>query len=193
MFPDGVTAEDRVAVATLARYGTLVLPSVTHLTAGQTRALRGYLEGGGRLVVTGDLGTRLPDAERQTLLDHPGTTRAPLHDVDALLPQGRQVKVAGDVGGVTAVNIARLADGSAAVHVLNYGYDEDQDRVAALSDVELTVDLPLGAGRATVLTSDGKRTDVDVTVDGNRHTLRIDDLGLYTVVVLPAEDEAVQA
>jgi hypothetical protein len=193
MFPDGVTAEDRVAVAALARYETIVLPAVTHLTARQTLALRGYLEGGGRLVVTGDLGTGLPDAERRALLDHPSTTRAALHDVDALLPNGRQVRVAGDVAGATAVNIARLADGSAAVHVLNYGYDEDQDRVAALSDVELTVDVPLSAGRATVLASDGKSTDVDVTVEGNRHTLRIDHLGLYTVVVLPAEERAVQA
>jgi hypothetical protein len=103
------------------------------------------------------------------------------------------VLVRGDAAGNTAVNIARLADGSAAVHVLNYGYDEQLDGVTALSDVELTVSLPLRAGRATVLTSEGKSTDVDVTLDGDRHTVRIDRLGLYTVVVLPAGNEEVQA
>ena len=63
----------------------------------------------------------------------------------------------------------------------------------ALSDVELSVDLPLSAGRATVLASDGKRTDVEVTVAESRHTVRIDHLGLYTVVLLAADDGAVRA
>jgi hypothetical protein len=192
MFPDGVTAPDRVKLESLARYKTLVLPAVTHLTAGQALALRGYLDAGGRLVVTGDLGADLPAGERAAILDSAGTTRAGLHDVDALLPAGRQVRVVGDSAGSTAVNIARLADGSAAVHVLNYGYDEERDSVTELSDVELSVSLPLSAARATVLTADGKRSEVDVTVDGDRHTLRLDHLGLYTVVVLPAGDEVVQ-
>jgi hypothetical protein len=190
LFPDGVTAPDRVAAAGLIGYGTLVLPAVTHLTTGQALALRGFLDAGGRAVVIGDLGTNLPEGERAAILAHPSTTRARLHDVEALLPAGRQVGIVGDSAGSTAVNIARLADGSAAVHVLNYGYDEERDRVAELSEVELSVSLPLSAARATVLTADGKRTDVDVTVQGGRHTLRLDRLGVYAVVVLPAMDEA---
>ena len=35
MFPDGVTAPDRVGVDTLARYATVVLPDCCRLTAGQ--------------------------------------------------------------------------------------------------------------------------------------------------------------
>src|SRR3954447_3667902 len=99
LFPDGVTAPDRVAVEALTRYGTLVLPAVTHLTAGQALALRGYLDGGGRIVVTGDLGENLPAGERAAILDHANTLRAGLHDVDALLPFGRQVRVVGDSDG----------------------------------------------------------------------------------------------
>ena len=195
MFPDGVTAADRVAAEALTRYQTLVLPAVTHLTPGQAAAVRSYLDGGGRVVVTGELGGNLPDAERQAILQHARTFRVGLHDVDALLPGGRQVRVGGDTAGKTAVNIARLADGSAAVHLLNYGYDEQVDGVTALSDVELSVILPLRAGRATVLTSEGKSTEVevDVDVDGDRHTLRIDRVGVYTVVVLPASGETVQS
>ena len=153
---------------------------------------RRSLDGGGRLVVTGELGTDRPAGERQALLDHPNTTAAGLNDVDALLPACRQVRVGGDAAGSTAVNIARLADGSAAVHIVNYGYDEQVDRVTALSDVELTVSLPLSTTRATVLSAEGKRTAVDVAVDGDRHTVRIDHLGVYAVVVFPAGDEEVQ-
>jgi hypothetical protein len=189
LFPDGVTAADRVATEALTRYETLIVPAVTHLTAPQAAALRGYLDGGGRLVVTGDLGSNLPEDERLALLDHAGTVRAELHDVDALLPAGRQVRVsAPDV----AVNIARLADGSAAVHLVNYGYDEHGDRVAAQSDVELTVSLPLHASRATVLTAEGKRSEVEVTVDAGRHTLRLESLGVYAAIVLAGGAEAVQ-
>jgi len=190
LFPDGVTATDRVAAEALARYDTLVLPQVTHLTASQAAALRGYLDGGGRVVVVGDLGTHLPAPERQALLDHPGTVRAGLDDVDGLLPSGRQVRVSGpDV----AVNIARLADGSAAVHLVNYGYDEQADRVSTLSEVEVTVTLPMEATRATVLSAEGKRTEVEVSIEDGRHTVRLDTLGVYAAVVLSAGSEAVSA
>jgi hypothetical protein len=53
------------------------------------------------------------------------------------------VQVSGDV----AVNIHRLADGSAAVHLVNYGYDVELDRVEGLKDVELSVRLPLAQPR----------------------------------------------
>jgi hypothetical protein len=188
LFPDGVTAPDRVAAEGLTRYGTLVLPGVTRLTASQAEALRGYLDGGGRLVVVGDLGTNLPAEERKALLDHAGTVRAELDDVDGQLPLGRQVRVTGED---VAVNTMRLADGSAAVHLVNYGYDEHLDAVSALSDVELTVTLPLTAARATVLTAEGKRTEVEVAVQDGRHTVRLDSLGVYAVVVLTPESEAV--
>jgi hypothetical protein len=189
LFPDGVTATDRVAAEALARYDTVVLPHVTHLTGSQVAALRGYLDGGGRVVVVGDLGSHLPDPERQALLDHAGTVRAGLNDVDALLPSGRQVRVSGpDV----AVNIARLADGSAAVHLVNYGYEEQADRVTTLSDVEVTVTLPMEASRATVLTAEGKRTEVEVCVEDGRHTVHLDTLGVYAALVLSAGSEAVK-
>jgi hypothetical protein len=106
--------------------------------------------------------------------------------VDALLPGGRQVRVgAADV----AVNLARLPGGGAAVHLVSYGYDEQLDRVPPVADVELSVRLPISATSATVVTSDGKHTDVEVAVDGDTHTLRLQHLGLYTIVVLPALGE----
>jgi hypothetical protein len=202
MFPDGVTAADRVSAEALHRYDTLVLPQVTHLTAQQAAAVRGYLDGGGRVVVVGELATNLHTAEREALLHHAGVTHAGLPDgeagegVDALLPGGRQVRVGTvDVGTArvstvdVAVNVARLPGGSAAVHLVSYGYDEQLDRVTPVAGVELSVRLPIGATSATVVTSDGKRTDVEVAVDGDTHTLRLQHLGLYTIVVLPALGE----
>jgi hypothetical protein len=181
LFPDGRTADDRVRGADLARYATVVLPSCTHLTANQADALRAVLDSGGHLVVVGGFAENLPAGERADLLAHGGVRTAAAADVDALLPVGRQVRIGGpDI----AANIHRLPDGSAAVHLVNYAYDAAQDRVTTLADRELVVELPSTFPHATVLGADGKRTAVRPVIDGGRHTVALDEVGLYTIVVL---------
>ena len=125
IFPDGVTAPDRVSEDSLSRYRTVVLPDCHYLTDQQAAALHGYLDGGGCAVVTGGLGDNLEPEVRGPLSTHPGLRRTVLDDLAALTPFGPQVTTSADL----AVNVARLADGSAAVHLLNYGYDRDADAV----------------------------------------------------------------
>ncbi len=134
LFPDGVTAPDRVDADTLRGYDTVVLPDCTHLTRHQAEAVGAHLDRGGCAVVVGRFGDNLPPGLRDRLLQHDGVRRAAATDLAGLTPRGRQVRVDGGVG----VNIARLADGSAAVHLVNYGYDAGTDRVRVLRDVELS-------------------------------------------------------
>jgi len=143
------------------------------LTAGQVAALRAYLDDGGRLVHTGDLGD-------PSLLAHPGVRAAPPDDLDELLPSGRQVEVPGDT---LATNVMRLPDGRSAVHVVNYGYDAEEDRVRPL-DIDLTVRLPRRQPHATVCHCDGRVAAPDVRTGGEgRHTVALDALGPYAIVV----------
>jgi len=181
LFADGVTAEDRVDVDLLRRYRTLVLPSCSFLTPAQGTALTGYLEGGGRLVVTGDLGLNLPDELRDRLTAHAGTVSAKHTDVDGMLPTGRQVVLDG-VDDV-AVNIHRLADGAVAVHLVNYAYDRDRDEVRVRPDVQLSVALPGSRTHATVLTHTGAVQGLSLTADGDRYRLTLPELPLYAIVV----------
>ncbi|MFL6097046.1 MAG: hypothetical protein ACJ71Y_16465, partial [Blastococcus sp.] len=192
LFADGVTAEDRVDPEVLRRYRSVVLPACGFLTDAQARALLEYLDGGGRAVVTGELGTNLPDELREKLTAHPAVSRAAHSDVDGLLPLGRQVSGAGLEG--VAVNIQRLADGSAAVHLVNYDYDDARDAVVARSDVALTVRLPGTPASAVQLAHDGTTTELDVSVEDGSCRIHLAELPLYSVVVLRdgARDEEVR-
>ena len=84
-------------------------------------------------MVTDRFGETLPDGERTSLLEHPGIRLASCDDVAALVPNGPQVQVSAELG----VNVARLEDGGAAVHLVGYGYDEALD--AVLSEIALPV------------------------------------------------------
>jgi hypothetical protein len=185
LFTDGVVADDRVDADGLARYSTVLLPAATFLTTNQATSLLAYLEAGGHLVVTGELGTNLAAERRERLLAHPGTTEASLSGLPDELPGGRQVVVdGGDVG----VNVHHLHDGSAAVHLVNYGYDDDLDRVRVLKDVRLSVRLPLTQPAATLVVPGSEAVALDVASDGETHRVRLDQLGLYGVVVLRSTD-----
>jgi hypothetical protein len=179
LFPDGVTAPDRVGEDALSRYRTVVLPDCHHLTERQAAALQGYLDGGGCAVVLGRLGDNLEPSVRESLAGHPGVRRASLGDVAGLTPAGPQVTVSADL----AVNIAGPADGSAAVHLVDYRYDRQADRVPAIDGVELSVRLPFESATARLVSPEGATQPLRVEFDGQAATVRLPSFRLYGVVV----------
>ncbi|MER7892092.1 hypothetical protein ABTX15_19960 [Micromonospora sp. NPDC094482] len=194
IFPDARTAADRITAEDLRRYRTVLLPACTYLTSAQVAALRGYLDGGGQVVRTGALGENLTDDERSALTGHRGMAESEPADLSALLPQGRQIALAA-VGGTAAVaaNTAELADGSVAVHLVNYDYRPGDDEVRPVPGLDLRVRLPERRPEAAVHSCDGKATALDVRVDGEHHVVTLDSLGPYAVVVFsgdPARPDA---
>jgi hypothetical protein len=171
IFTDGVTAEDRSSAEMLARFSTVVLPDVHALTERQAAALTTYLDGGGTVVVTDRAAARLPQHERVRTADR--------STVEELLPHGRQVELPVSA----AANIQHLADGSYALHLVNYDYDATADAVRAVPDVPLRVRLPEDRSRATLVTSDGRQVGLDLRHDDGAHAVTIDSLGLYSIVV----------
>lgn len=180
LFPDGVTAPDRVGVATLEGYATVVLPDCVALTPGQAAALATYLDGGGRVVVVGRFGENLPADVREDLLGRPGTTRSALAEVRATLPGGSQAQITGEIG----LNVFRLAGGGAAVHLVNYDYDAAVDRVRPVADAELTVRLPFDAATVSLVDAGGGDVaDPEFRVEAGQHVVRLPPLGVYGIVV----------
>jgi hypothetical protein len=181
LFPDGVTAPDRVDEGQLSRYRTVVLPDCHFLTDQQAAALQGYLDAGGCAVAIGALGSNLDTSVREPLVSHPGLRVADLGDLSALTPLGRQARVPAGL----AVNVARLADGSAAVHLLDYRYDRDTDGVPVVDDVEVSVRLPFQPSAATLISSSGGDGNVTLPVefDGDAASVRLPSFRLYGVVV----------
>ncbi|MDI6909589.1 hypothetical protein [Nocardioides sp.] len=171
IWSDGITAPDRAGAEALARYSTVVLPDVFALTDAQAEALRGYLAGGGTVVTTDRVADNLPP--------HENVRTAHRAVLDELLPHGRQV----DTTAAVAANLQQLPDGSVALHLVNYDYDRDADAVRVLTDVPLRVRLPKDREHATVISSDGVRTPLGLGREGDAHVVRLDRLGVYSVVV----------
>jgi hypothetical protein len=171
IWADGVTAPDRSSAEALLRYSTVILPDVYTLTEGQAAAIEGYLAAGGTVVVTDRVAGSLPR--------HGGVRTARHAVLGELLPHGRQVETTVSA----AANIQHLADGSYALHLVNYDYDRDADAVRALTDVPLRVRLPKDREHATVVASDGTRTPLAVVREEGAHVVRLDSLGVYAIVV----------
>jgi hypothetical protein len=177
---DGVTAEDRATTEELAPYATVVLPDCHEVTQQQAVALQEYLDGGGSLVVVERFGDNLDAGVREKLLGHPRVHRAEMTALDGLLPRGRQVTT----GAGCAANLHGLAGGGAALHLVNYAYDEEAGAVRTVSDVEVAVRLDRPRRHAAVVTPEGGWRDVGLRHEGDVHVVPVGDLGVYTVLVL---------
>jgi len=180
MFPDGTLRADTVTAAALARYAVLVLPDCAILTPHQADALLGYLEGGGRAIVTGRLGEALDSDRRERLEGHSAVERvAGPEAVVGALPDGPQLVA--PRGLDAAIGLHRVP-GGVAVHILRYAYDADADRVPELGDLELSIRLA-GieiAGAEAVPAGVG----LEVASTGSVHTLHLREVPLYTIVFL---------
>jgi hypothetical protein len=171
IWSDGVTAPDRATAEALARYSTVVLPDVFALTAAQARAVDGYLARGGTVVAT--------DRVAGVLSHHEDIRTGDRDALDSLLPHGRQV----DTRAAVSSNLQQLADGSFALHLVNYDYDRAADAVRTLDDVALRVRLPKPREHATLVTPDGARTPLALERDDEAHLVRVPALGVYGIVV----------
>jgi hypothetical protein len=138
MFPEGVLREDAITVEDLSQYRTLILPECTFLTAAQAEVVRSFLDRGGRVLATGDVGSNLEEKHRSALFGHPlmlRTTGVRAED----LAGGPQVST--DGAPDLAINIHRIGDKQAAIHVIRYDYDEGLDEVPVIPKMNLDVRL----------------------------------------------------
>jgi hypothetical protein len=193
IFADDRTAPDRVTAEDLRRYDTVLLPTCTHLTSAQEAALRGYLDAGGRVVRVGGLGDNLGERERLALTRHPGVTGSAPDDLTTLLPNGPQVELAAPTGTVdVTANIAALADGDAAVHLVNYDYRPADDAVRPIAGLTVRVRLPEPLLHATAYLCDGTVAPLHVHVQDAIHAVTLEALGPYAIVVFSASRPANQ-
>ncbi|WP_158548108.1 hypothetical protein [Desertihabitans brevis] len=179
---DGELQADRLVAADLAPYRVVVLPGCWWLTEQQVDVLVGYLDGGGRVVVTEEPARNLPDARTEALRRHPSLSRAALDDTAAMQPDGPQVRL----GAPLAVNLHLLADGSLACHLVDHGYDERVDAVPGHTDVALAVRVPAHlrtARRARVVRPGEADLVVPVRREGDHLCVELPRTGVYTVVV----------
>jgi hypothetical protein len=182
-FPEGELRKDVIEPDAFAQYRTLILPECSFLTAPQRAAIRGFLERGGYVLATGDLGTNLEPDARTSLLGHPNMFRTT--EVRAAdFAGGPQVSVDLDID--LAVNIHRVSDKEAALHVIRYDYDAEHDEVPVLPRMGLDVRLLRPFRMAKAFSPTG---GLDVRLTYRRdvremHRLELVNVPLYSVILL---------
>ena len=180
LFPDGVTAPDRVTGAALAGYDTVLVPDCFALTDQQAQALAEAMDAGTVVVVTDRFGETLPDRARDALLSHPGLRHATSDEPAGLLPHGPQTVVSVDLG----VNLARLADDAAALHLVNYAYSSEHDACRRHDGVEVSVRLPFAPASAVHHVPGSPPETVPVTCEDGVTTVTLPAVGVYGVLEL---------
>jgi hypothetical protein len=138
MFPEGLLRPDVITPEDLEQYRTLILPECSYLTSAQAAAVKAFLGRGGHVLATGEVGLNLDAAERAALLGHPlmlRTTEVRAQD----LAGGPQVSIPGAPD--LAINIHKIGDKQAAIHVIRYDFDEERDEVPVMPRMHLDVRL----------------------------------------------------
>ncbi|MDF2760076.1 MAG: hypothetical protein K0S99_2710, partial [Thermomicrobiales bacterium] len=182
IFPDGELRKDTMTASDLAQYRTVILPDCAVLTSDQARLLHDALVTGTRLVVLEEFGINLPTEVVGPILDHPGVHRVSLVPgitVEDLLdePQARVMP-----GGDLMINVQRVA-GGAAVHLIRYDFDAQQDRTPPLPELSVELRLPERFGRISVHSPSGAMSGA-LESDGLIHRIQLRDVPLYGVALL---------
>jgi hypothetical protein len=179
-FPEGTLRLESLTSDDLAQYRTLILPDCHALTTAQAALLAAFLARGGNMVVLGDLGTNLPDEERQRLLEHPNVRHLASASPTAgdLLP-GPQVRIESESD--LMLNLQRVADG-VALHVIRYGRDEC-DCTPTLRELTIELRLPGEFGHLS-LHSPGDSLHGELAIAGEWHKLTLREVPLYGIALL---------
>jgi len=183
VFPEGELRPDTITLEALNQYRTLILPECRYLTPVQAGVVVEFLDRGGRVLVSGELGRNLADDVRTALDAHPlllRTTDVRPED----LAGGPQVLV--DGAPDMAINIQKIGDKQAAIHLIRYDYDEERDEVAILPRMTLDVRLGRPFRMAKAFSPTG---EVGVRLTYRRdiremHRLELENVPLYCVVRL---------
>ena len=145
--------------------------------------IESFLDRGGRVLATGEFGVNLADDTRRQLLAHDRLVRTTeVRPED--LADGPQVIV--DGAPDMAINIHKIGDKQAAIHLIRYDYDEARDEVPVLPRLTVDVRLSRPFRMATTFSPMG---EVGVHLTYRRdlremHRLELENVPLYTVVRL---------
>ncbi len=186
--PDQVSAED------WKQYELIILPECAYLTENQRTELERYVEAGGKLLVFGRTAENAP-GWLEEIAELPGVTLCPNPDSrrEAMALFGpvfrslneqiaQAVLEAGEKKDKIGIHFHKNGDVSS-IHLLNYDYDAEADKVLPIRDVTLTarVDGDITAARCCGLDGD---IEADITVENGILKAKIPALPLYAVIEL---------
>lgn len=187
---DGDLFQDEFTLQSLSKYKCLVLPDNNKMTAEQLRTVLAYLDGGGRVVVYGRLADEMGDSELAArILAHTGTVSSNpaeklygfVESIRGTLPDARfQLEVEGrtDVG----VNPHLLSNGNVAIHMVNYQFDRDEDRVLPIERVALRLRTNRPVTGLSVHTIDNREVQTEWSSEDGYLSVTLAAMPLYVLI-----------
>jgi hypothetical protein len=188
--------QDEFHLESLRKYKCLVLPDNNIMTAEQLGVVLKYLDAGGKVVVYGRLADDMGDAGRAaTILAHPGTVQYDpaqklygfITSIRSALPDQKfQIELDGrpDIG----IHPHRLADGNMAVHLVNYQFNNEQDRVIPIENAGFRFRTERPVTGLTVHTIDDQSIDAIWHYDDGYLCVMIPSMPLYALVECKTAD-----
>lgn len=193
--------DDADQLERLGRYQGVVLPNLLCLSDGQLQALEGYLEDGGTVVVSGSAPTRderyRPRDDVDALLDHENTVQLEKDPgrryeseeardgslVEAIEAAGIRPTVSAEVPMI-AVNRLRQRDPDRLlVHLLNYDYEVQSDRIETNEDLQLRVATNGAEDLVARFYAPQTVQDLEVSAEGAHLTVTVPELVEWGFVV----------
>lgn len=182
MMPDGELRSDDFAAEKLDPYAMVVVPDAPVLTKNQQDILLEYAKKGGRVLVYGRLaeGTKLAEA----LGEYENVVFVP-EEMEQFGPAFEAVysPVSTAVCTDPRVGMHRFdADGRTFVHLLNYDYDMEEDRVRPVGELEVTLRETAGEVKVWGLDGEVPESEYEVIRKDGEITVKLFDVGVYRVV-----------
>ncbi len=179
VLPDEVLRPNDVTAERLGAYATVVVPDAWNISPAQHDELVAYLAAGGSVVINGAYGTELPAGAAAAVLEHANTTVVPgIAEIAAHTPE----EVVGHLDELSAASIHALADGSLALHVVNYDFDDEADRVRPRAQFSIGIRTDRAFSRAELRQPGAEPRELPITVADGTASVVIDRLDLYAVV-----------
>jgi hypothetical protein len=186
---DGEFNPDDLNLDVLRRYRAILVPEARDLGTGPTGALERYARSGGEVTLFSDGPldpslTRLQDGD--VLFDFWRLYRD--DDRERIVSTVEHLRGSRIVVSDPSVNALRYSlDGRHVLHLLNYGYQAEGDRVVPVQGLQVRVPWTGGAASATIIRLDDERT-VSSTVEDGDVVLDIGEIDLYALVVVEGHE-----
>jgi hypothetical protein len=189
---DGELFQDTFNLESLNKYKCLVLPDNNKMTPEQLSVVLEFLNKGGKVVVYGRLADEMGDPELAAqILAHSGTAQCDpaeklygfITSIRNVLPDRKfQIQIDGrpDIG----LNPHRLPDGRTAVHMINYQFDREQDRVIPIEGAGFRIRTEAAVTGVTVHTLGEQAIEAEWSCADGYLTVKIPLMPLYALIEL---------
>jgi len=172
----------------ISDYELIILPACDVLTAEQTLVLTEYVNRGGKLLLFGDTACN-NQGWQEKMLQNPNVT----YCLNADSKKEAMANFRQCFAGLNEkINQIRLDNGQVGVHLhrnngvhtlhlLNYNYDSELDRVLPIPSLKVSVRRPENAKSVELYTLDGSKVEYSCEVQDDRMNIEIKNMPVYLV------------